>query len=505
MKLAVLALVLTGQLAWGQEAIRLKNRTAFRPASEPRPARRLPGGSHYILQFRSFPGPEVRQELARRNIRVLNYVPDSGLLVSAAGPVGLEGLDVTWAGTLDAMDKISPLLSEAPAAAYLVIFHPDVDMDLARNLVMRNGLDIIPNPSLLPAQVLAAGPFAALSGLAAYDEVAYIMPASADLVAGNPVWGCAGPLTEAGPVGDYVEVGKGWSRDASGVAAVKYVFQSLTDKMDQNTVMSEIARAFAEWQKYANVSFSPGDEATAARTIAILFARGQHGDAYPFDGPGGVLAHTFYPAPPNSEPQAGDMHFDADESWHAGTNVDLFSVALHEAGHALGLGHSDQPGAVMYPYYRLSSGLTSDDIAGIQNLYGSRTTQAAPPSTPSTPAPTPTGPTTPATPTAPTTPPAQPPSKPVPDSTPPSLQILSPGGTIVSVSSASIHITGSASDNVGVAAVKYSTSSGDAGNASGASAWSADVPLLVGTTVVTIRAYDAAGNSAWRAITVVRH
>jgi hypothetical protein len=30
------------------------------------------------------------------------------------------------------------------------------------------------------------------------------------------------------------------------------------------------------------------------------------------------------------------------------------------------------------------------------------------------------------------------------------------------------------------------------------------VPLLVGTNVVTIRAYDAAGNSAWRAITVVR-
>jgi hypothetical protein len=28
--------------------------------------------------------------------------------------------------------------------------------------------------------------------------------------------------------------------------------------------------------------------------------------------------------------------------------------------------------------------------------------------------------------------------------------------------------------------------------------------LLVGTNVVTIRAYDAAGNSAWRAVAVVR-
>ena len=84
----------------------------------------------------------------------------------------------------------------------------------------------------------------------------------------------------------------------------------------------------------------------------------------------GTLAHTFYPSPPNPEPIAGDMHLDADESWRIGTGIDLFTVVLHEAGHALGLGHSDQPGAVMYPYYRFAYGLTSDDIAGIQDLYG---------------------------------------------------------------------------------------------------------------------------------------
>ena len=81
---------------------------------------------------------------------------------------------------------------------------------------------------------------------------------------------------------------------------------------------SEVERAFQVWASYANVTFSAGQVQGAVRSIDILFASGAHGDAYPFDGPGGVLAHTFYPAPINGEPIAGDMHFDADESWRAG-------------------------------------------------------------------------------------------------------------------------------------------------------------------------------------------
>jgi hypothetical protein len=90
------------------------------------------------------------------------------------------------------------------------------------------------------------------------------------------------------------------------------------------------------------------------------------------------------------------------------------------------------------------------------------------------------------------------------DTTPPSLSIVSPGSTIVATSSATIAVSGTASDNVGVAAVKWSSSTGYSGTASGTRNWSAGVPLLVGSNVVTIRAFDAAGNSSWRAITVVR-
>ena len=52
----------------------------------------------------------------------------------------------------------------------------------------------------------------------------------------------------------------------------------------------------------------------------------------------------------------------------------LFLVAAHEFGHSLGLGHSRDPGALMYPNYIYKNPdtfqLPRDDVNGIQSLYG---------------------------------------------------------------------------------------------------------------------------------------
>ncbi|KAJ8348466.1 hypothetical protein SKAU_G00270550 [Synaphobranchus kaupii] len=52
----------------------------------------------------------------------------------------------------------------------------------------------------------------------------------------------------------------------------------------------------------------------------------------------------------------------------------LFLVAAHEFGHSMGLSHSKDPGALMYPVYSYrdpkSFSLSRDDVDGIQSLYG---------------------------------------------------------------------------------------------------------------------------------------
>lgn len=48
---------------------------------------------------------------------------------------------------------------------------------------------------------------------------------------------------------------------------------------------------------------------------------------------------------------------------------DSLGVITHEVGHDLGLGHSADKNAMMYPYC-CGAGLNADDIAGIVSLYG---------------------------------------------------------------------------------------------------------------------------------------
>ena len=51
---------------------------------------------------------------------------------------------------------------------------------------------------------------------------------------------------------------------------------------------------------------------------------------------------------------------------------DVFSVALHEAGHALGLDHSHEAGSALNEGYAYRTGLSAGDVADIREMYGVR-------------------------------------------------------------------------------------------------------------------------------------
>lgn len=194
----------------------------------------------------------------------------------------------------------------------------------------------------------------------------------------------------------YVIQGNTWAGGAGGPATISYSFAganyATTEGGGGNIVPLNLGNtgiSAVNWQTQIVLALNAWvgivDGALGAGTLVFNLvadsntafnAGGATGDirfgGEAMDGAGGVLAHAYYP-PPNGVSAAGDTHFDVGDVWKigfGGGDFDIFQVAAHEIGHALGLAHTAVPNSLMNPFYTEAfAGPQADDIAGIINIF----------------------------------------------------------------------------------------------------------------------------------------
>jgi len=174
----------------------------------------------------------------------------------------------------------------------------------------------------------------------------------------------------------YTTTGLVWPQFIDSSSANDFVTQYYNPANETPGGMPALANSQATWTNVPSSSFAflGGGSTTRYPSLVRESPGPQYLDGYNDVGwlslGPSTLGVTWYTT---SEPYEADMALNVNFSWFdTGADYDMETVFLHENGHVVGLGHSDDPAAVMYPYYYgVQRTPGTDDIAGVSALYPS--------------------------------------------------------------------------------------------------------------------------------------
>ncbi len=335
--LFLFAIALTANAQTSNELfkIKLKSREFIPPKSLQSIKEENENTKNFIVQFDEPLNANIINELKNSGIKINGQISSTALSLFAEDKNNLNKLNnIRWIGKLEVQDKLSKAIEKLEGEIYVVAnFHWASNPSDYKNEILQKGGALINNPYMSRNDLLIKIDKNLIESIAGIDGIDYIYPASENLINGEKVHKCPGVLNEFALAPEYVTQGNGWDGPGLGSANLTYHFVNGTP--DVVGEEAEVAAALETWSKYVQVNWSATTTANLPQSIDISWGSAEHGDGFQFDGAGNVLAHCFYPNDTNPESIAGDLHFDEDENWKIGSDIDIYSVALHESGHGL--------------------------------------------------------------------------------------------------------------------------------------------------------------------------
>ena len=108
------------------------------------------------------------------------------------------------------------------------------------------------------------------------------------------------------------------------VRSLSYAFTAFSSDLQPTAQQGAVQNAFTTWQNQIPMDFQLVAPNLSPR-LRLGWFQGPHGDGSDFDGPGGILAHVFFP-PPCGGSHAGDLHFDDAETWATAAGTGVFDI-----------------------------------------------------------------------------------------------------------------------------------------------------------------------------------